>query len=331
MATLSVFLKMTQIEKHEIKDPDEILLKIEACGVCRSQLHGIEGDWKDHGIPPGLPTVPGHEIVGSVMEVGEKVTKFKIGDRAGVSPLLKSCRICDYCKKGKEQLCESMEILGETLKGGYAEYVTVSEDFATKIPSEMKSEYAAPLFCAGVTAYGSIRASEPAPGRKIGIFGIGGVGHMAIQFGKLEKLEMIAVSRNQKHLDLAKRLGAAHTASYSNATKTLDDIKSKIGLLDAAIVFAPSDNVTELAINSVKKGGLVVIATVGEIKGFIAFDEKTIRGTVIGSPKDMEEVIRIAHENNIEVVYETHPLEDANKVLLKLKNSEIEARAVLIP
>ena len=99
-----------------------------------------------------------------------------------------------------------MEILGETLKGGYAEYVTVSEDFATKIPSEMKSEYAAPLFCAGVTAYGSIRASEPAPGRKIGIFGIGGVGHMAIQFGKLEKLEMIAVSRNQKHLDLAKRL-----------------------------------------------------------------------------------------------------------------------------
>ena len=114
---------------------------------------------------------------------------------------------------------------------------------------------------------------------------------------------------------------------------SLDDIKSKIGLLDAAIVFAPSkiDNVTELAINSVKKGGLVVIATVGEIKGFIAFDEKTIRGTVIGSPKDMEEVIRIAHENDIEVVYETHPLEDANKVLLKLKNSEIEARAVLIP
>ena len=261
----------------------------------------------------------------------ERIHLLSIVEKKGLKPLLKSCRICDYCKKGKEQLCESMEILGETLKGGYAEYVTVSEDFATKIPSEMKSEYAAPLFCAGVTAYGSIRASEPAPGRKIGIFGIGGVGHMAIQFGKLEKLEMIAISRNQKHLDLAKRLGAAHTASYSNATKTLDDIKSKIGLLDAAIVFAPSDNVTELAINSVKKGGLVVIATVGEIKGFIAFDEKTIRGTVIGSPKDMEEVIRIAHENNIEVVYETHPLEDANKVLLKLKNSEIEARAVLIP
>ncbi len=324
-------LKMTQIERHEIKDPDEILLKIEACGVCRSQLHGIEGDWKDHGIPPGLPTIPGHEIVGSVVEIGEKVTKFQTGDRAGVSPLLKSCRVCDYCKKGKEQLCESMEILGETLKGGYAEYVTVSEDFATKIPSEMKSEYAAPLFCAGVTAYGSIRASEPAPGRKIGIFGIGGVGHMAVQFGKLEKLEMVAVSRNQKHLDLAKRLGAVHTVSYSDAATTLDEIRSKTGLLDAAIVFAPSDDVTELAINSVKKGGLVVIATVGEIKGFIAFDEKTIRGTVIGSPKDMEEVIRIAHENDIEVVYETYPLEKANEVLLKLKNSQIEARAVLIP
>ena len=195
----------------------------------------------------------------------ERIHLLSIVEKKGLKPLnLENLRLLerlvekkDYGMRRQGAVVRIMEILGETLKGGYAEYVTVSEDFATKIPSEMKSEYAAPLFCAGVTAYGSIRASEPAPGRKIGIFGIGGVGHMAIQFGKLEKLEMIAVSRNQKHLDLAKRLGAAHTASYSNATKTLDDIKSKIGLLDAAIVFAPSDNVTELAINSVKKGGLV--------------------------------------------------------------------------
>ncbi|MDI1496168.1 MAG: Zn-dependent alcohol dehydrogenase [Cenarchaeum symbiont of Oopsacas minuta] len=324
-------LKLTWIERHEIKRPNEILLKIKACGVCRSQLHGIEGDWKDSGIPSDLPIVPGHEIVGSIVEIGKNVTRFKVGDRVGVSPLLESCRVCDYCKSGKEQLCESMDILGETLKGGYSEYVTVSEDFATKIPSGMKSEYAAPLFCAGVTAYGSIRASEPSPGKKIGIFGIGGVGHMAIQFGKLEKLDMLAVSRNKKHLELAKRLGALHTVSYSDASSTLNEIKSKTGLLDAAIVFAPSEDVTELAINAVKKGGLVVIATVGKIKGFVAFDEKTIRGTLIGSRQDMEDVVKIAYENNIEVVYETHPLEKANKVLAKLKNSQIEARAVLIP
>ena len=139
-------LELQMIDKHEIENANEILIKIEACGVCHSQLHGIEGDWEKFGLPPGLPTVPGHEIVGSVENVGKNVTKFQVGDKAGVSPLLGSCRKCDYCTAGKENLCDSMEILGETLRGGYSEYVNVHEDFATKVPNSMKSEYAAPLF-----------------------------------------------------------------------------------------------------------------------------------------------------------------------------------------
>ena len=325
-------LKLTEIDRHKIERSNEILLKIEACGVCHSQLHGIEGDWKDLGIPPQLPTVPGHEVVGKVVEVGSGVTKFKIGDRAGITPLLEACKECQYCKEGKEYLCESSIILGETLKGGYTEYVTVTEDFATKVPESMKPEYAAPLFCAGITAYKAVKAAEPQTHKKIGIFGIGGVGHMAVQFANVQDCDVIAFSRSQSHLDVAKRLGAIDAMQFSESQEEfLEKLKEKHGLLDAAIVFAPADIVTDTAIKSIKKGGMVVIATIGKNPSFVAFEEKTIRGTLIGSTKDMEEVIKTCDEKNIEVVSEVFPLEDANKVLKKLKDSEIEARAVLIP
>ena len=325
-------LKLSEIEKHEIKKPNEVLIKIEACGVCHSQLHGIEGDWKDIGIPPQLPTIPGHEVVGKIVEIGDKVTKFKVGDRAGITPLLEACRKCQYCKEGKENLCESAEITGESFKGGYTEFITVSEDFATKIPQSMKPEYAAPLFCAGITAYKAVKAAEPKSHKKIGVFGIGGVGHMAVQFAKIEGSEVIAFSRSQNHLSVAKRLGAKDVVVFSeNQEELLDKIKKEHGLLDAAIVFAPADIVTDTAIKAVKKGGLIVIATIGKNPTFMAFEEKTIRGTLIGSTKDMEQVIKICDEKNIEVITESFPLEDANEVLKKLKNSEIEARAVLVP
>src|SRR3989304_3718808 len=293
-------LKLTEIDRHEIQRPNELLIKIEACGVCHSQLHEIEGDWKDLGIPPILPTVPGHEVVGKVVEIGKNVTKFKVGDRAGISPLLESCMKCQYCKEGNEHLCESMQVLGESLKGGYAEYVTVTEDFATKIPETMRPEYAAPLFCAGITAYKAVKASEPSKNKKIGIFGIGGVGHMVLQFAILEGADAIAISRNKKHLEIAKKLGASITITYNqDQEKFLQELKEKVGLLDAAIVFAPADIVTNTAIKAIKKGGL--------------------------------EVIRIADEKNIKVFSEVYRLEQANEVLAKLKTSEIEARAVLVP
>jgi len=308
------------------------LVKIEACGVCHSQLHSIEGDWKDIGIPPTLPTVPGHEVVGRIIEIGNDVKKFKIGERVGITPLLGSCLDCQYCNEGKEYLCENMDVTGESLKGGYTEYITVSEDFATKVPDNMKSEYAAPLFCAGITAYKAVKAAEPEKNKKIAIFGIGGVGHMAIQFAKIQGCEVSAVSRKEKHLDVAKKIGADNAFVYSsNQEQFLQNVNKTYGLFDAAIVFAPVDEVTDTAIKSIKKGGIVVIATVGKIPNFLAFEEKTIRGTLIGSRKDMEDVIKIASENKLEVVTEAFPLEEANQVLIKLKNSEIDGRAVLIP
>ena len=325
-------LKLTEIPKHEISTPTEVLIKIEACGVCHSQLHGIEGDWKDIGIPPTLPTVPGHEIVGKIEQIGKDVTKFSIGERVGLTPLLGSCMQCQYCEDGKEYLCEKMEVTGESLKGGYSEYITASEDFVTKVPDTMRPEYAAPLFCAGLTAYKAVKAAEPEKNKKLAIFGIGGVGHMAIQFAKIAGCEVTGISRKENHLNVAKKLGADNTIVYNtNQEEFLENLTNNYTLFDAAIVFAPSDDVTDTAIKSIKKGGLVVIATVGKIPSFLAFEEKTIRGTLIGSRRDMEDVIKIAEEKKLHVVTETFPLEEANEVLEKLKTSKIDARAVLIP
>ena len=325
-------LKLTEIDRHEIANPKEILVKIEACGVCHSQLHSIEGDWKDIGIPPTLPTVPGHEVVGKIVEIGSNVAKFKVGERVGITPLLGSCLDCQYCNDGKEYLCEKMDVTGESLKGGYTEYITVSEDFATKVPDTMKSEYAAPLFCAGITAYKAVKAAEPKKNKKIAVFGIGGVGHMAIQFAKIEGCEVSGVSRKEKHLEVAKKLGADNVFVYSsNQKQFLQDVNEEYGLFDAAIVLGGGEQVTDTAIKSIKKGGIVVIATVGNIPNFLAFEEKTVRGTLIGSRKDMEDVIKISDEHKLKVVTESFPLEQANEVLARLKNSEIDARAVLIP
>jgi len=325
-------LKLTEIDRHEIANPKEVLVKIEACGVCHSQLHSIEGDWKDIGIPPTLPTVPGHEVVGKIVEIGSNVTKFKVGERVGITPLLGSCLDCQYCNDGKEYLCEKMDVTGESLKGGYTEYITVSEDFATKVPDTMKSEYAAPLFCAGITAYKAVKAAEPKKNKKIAVFGVGGVGHMAIQFAKIEGCKVSGVSRKEKHLEVAKKLGADNVFVYSsNQKQFLQDVNEEYGLFDAAIVFAPVEQVTDTAIKSIKKGGIVVVATVGNIPNFLAFEEKTVRGTLIGSRKDMEDVIKISDEHKLKVVTESFPLEQANEVLARLKNSEIDARAVLIP
>ena len=211
-------------------------------------------------------------------------------------------------------------------------FINASENFLTKVPDSMSSEYAAPLFCPGITAYKAVKAAEPEKNKKIAIYGIGGVGHMAIQFAKVEGCEVTGISRKKEHLNVAEKLGAGKTFQFTESQEEfLTKVKDDYGYFDAAVVFAPSDMVTDTAIKSVKKGGTVIIATVGKILNFLAFEEKTVRGTLIGSMKDMEKVIEIAQKNNFKVVTESFPLEQANEVLERLKNSDIEARAVLIP
>lgn len=324
-------LKLKSIPFPKMKKKGDLLLEIEACGVCRSNLHMIEGDWKNHGSPSVLPVVPGHEVVG-VVKKADSARKVRMGDRVGITPLASSCLKCDYCATGKEHLCESAEITGESVQGGYAEYISVNEEFVTSIPDSIDSVHAAPLFCPGITAYKAVKASEPARNRSLGIFGIGGVGHFAIQLAKLEGSRVIGISRTKRHIDLAKKLGADNAVTYQESIdQFVKNLKRQEGLLDSAIVFAPSEKAIGAAVESVKKGGLVVVAVVGNIPNFFAFDEKTIRGTVIGSRQDMADLVRIAADKSLNIVIEMHKLAEANEVLARLKNSEVEARAVLVP
>jgi len=173
------------IERPTIKERTELLLEIEACGVCSSNLHLIEGDWKKHGVPSSLPRVPGHEAVGIIRNIGDGVKKVKIGDRVGIQPLFSSCLQCSYCMSRRENLCESAEITGESVDGGYAEYISALEGFGTPIPDSFDSSHTAPLFCPGITACKAVKASELAADKTVGIFGVGGVGHLAIQIAKI--------------------------------------------------------------------------------------------------------------------------------------------------
>jgi propanol-preferring alcohol dehydrogenase len=325
-------LKLMSIDRPAAHGKNGLLLEIEACGVCRSNLHLIEGDWKKHGSPSTLPVVPGHEVVGIVKQTGSGVKKVKVGDRVGIQPLFSSCLHCEYCAAGRENLCESAEITGESVQGGYAEYISAVEEFVTPIPDSMDSEHAAPLFCPGITAYKAVKAGEPAKGRTVGIFGVGGVGHLAVQLAKMQGARVVAVSRAKKHLDLSKKLGADNVVVYQDSQEQfLKNLKKEEGLLDTAIVFAPSDKAIDSAIKSVKKGGTVVLGVLGNVADFPTFEEKIVKGSVIGTRKDMADLVKLASSSGLKVIVETHRLAEANEVLAKLKKSQVEARAVLVP
>ena len=312
-------LKLVDVSKPSISS-HELLVRIRTCGVCRSNLHLIEGDWLKYGIPPKLPIIPGHEIVGVIEEIGEDVKYFNKGDRVGIQPLYESCLNCEYCLTGNEHLCDQRRLTGDTENGGYAEYISIREEFAYKIPDNIDDVEAAPLFCPGVTAYRAVKLADINPDERVGVFGIGGVGHIALQIAKLYSARVVAVTRSKLHQDIAASLDADEV--YSNN----DDI----GLLDKAIIFAPSNEAISKAIRAVKKKGTIILGVFGSISDdFMFVDEKIIKGSVIGSRKDMRDVLALASRRLIKIITKDFPLEDANEVLEALKYSRIEARAVL--
>ena len=316
------------LKNEEYPDPvlkdDELLLKIAACGVCHSNLHTIEGDWKPIGIPAKLPIIPGHEIVGIVEEVGKGVKKFDIGQRAGVQPLYNTCGHCEYCLSGRENLCLNQDGTGESVDGGFAQYIKVRDEHAYSVPDNLNEVEAAPLFCPGVTAYRGIRRTGLTFGQKIAIFGIGGVGHLSLQFAKMTGAEVIAVDAGQGQLELAKELEADYVVSPGE----VDSLIQKIGRPDIVAIHAPAQKAIDQAFQTVKRGGTVLLATVGQ-PFFNSFEEYTLIGTEVGTRLDMQQVLKLAEKRKIKVKTKTYNMSEVNEVLLKLKKGEVTGRAVL--
>jgi alcohol dehydrogenase, propanol-preferring len=305
----------------------QVLLRVVSCGVCRSNLHMVEGDWADGGTPSFLPIIPGHEVVGTVAALGEGVREFAVGDRVGVQPLWSTCGHCDYCVGGRDHLCQSKHITGESVDGGYAEYMLATARHTYLLPDQLDFADAAPLFCPGITAYGSTLKAAPVPGRRVAVFGIGGVGHMVLQMAGLYGADLYAVSRGREHLALAEELGAVGIdASQGDAGETL----TKRGGMDASIVFAPSARVIEQAIRATRPGGTIVLGVNAPLGEVPFAEEKTVVGSLLGTRQQMREVLRLAAEGKIRAQCEPYPLAEATEALVQLKRGEVRARAVLM-
>jgi len=214
---------------EEVRDPrpgrGQILIRVAACGVCRSNLHMIEGDWVKNGVPARSPIIPGHEIVGRVVAIGEGVDGIAAGQRVGVQPLWWTCERCEFCLTGREELCQNKKLTGEMVDGGYAELVVANERHVYPVPDGLADAEAAPLFCPGITALGAVSKARLAPGRTLALFGFGGVGHLVQQLAQLAGAEVTVIARSASHLKLATKLGAARTLDATHITDSEADLR----------------------------------------------------------------------------------------------------------
>jgi propanol-preferring alcohol dehydrogenase len=299
----------------------EVLVRVRACGVCRTDLHVIEGE-----LPPRKsPVIPGHQVVGLVEKQGESARRFGIGDRVGIAWLHRTDGTCEYCRSGAENLCDNPLFTGYSVDGGYAEFIDAPEDFVYAIPKGFPDEQAAPLLCAGIIGFRSLRLSGIKAGGRLGFYGFGAAAHVAIQVARHWGVEVFASTRDARHQKLALELGAAWAGG------TLDEPPKK---LDAAIVFAPAGEIVPAALKALKKGGLLVLGGIhmSPIPSFsydLLYQERMIRSVANNTRKDGEDFLRVAAEIPIRTRVQIFPLSEANHALNALKNDAIPGAAVL--
>lgn len=319
-------LRLEDVETPKV-GPGEVLIKVSACGVCRSNLHMIEGDLlRDEHVPSRLPLIPGHEVTGMIEEAGKEVTTLSVGDKVGVQPLYNTCGKCELCMTGHENLCPNSQWTGQTVDGGYAQYMKAIGAHVYRVPTGLDMAEAAPLFCPGLTAYSAVRKMEPYAGKKVAVFGIGGVGHMSVQYARVSGCTVVAVDREPDHLALAEEIGADETVSSLEK-----DALSTIGQVDASVVHAPSDEYISMAAEVTKRGGIVVVGAMGGIAKFPFTKEVVVKGSLIGTRADMENVLKIASKGLVRAKVDRFNLTKANDVLLSMKRDRIRGRAVLVP
>lgn len=313
-------LALTEIETPH-PGPRQVRLKINACGVCHTDLHICEGDLD----LPRRPTVPGHQIVGVVEAVGQGVTRHQPGDRLGVPWLYQTCGQCRYCRRGQENLCENIQFTGLHADGGFAEYMVVHEDFAYPIPAIFSDVEAAPLLCAGVVGYRSLRMSRVQPGQRLGLYGFGASAHIIIQIARHWGCEVFVFTRGQHHRQLARSLGAVWAGGAE------DDPGA---LIDSSIIFAPAGGLVPLALQRLDKGGTLALggihmSDIPQMPYELLWHERTVQSVANSTRQDVVDFLQAAAEVPVKTEIELFELEQANETLQRLKRSEINGAAVL--
>ena len=311
--------------------PGEVLVKVAACGVCHTDLHAIDGDWP---VKPALPLVPGHEGVGHVAAVGAGVGDLKEGDAVGVPWLYDACRACEYCETGWETLCTRQRNTGYSVNGAYAQYVLASAPFVGRLPKDADFVAMAPILCAGVTTYKGLKETEARPGEWVVISGIGGLGHVAIQYAKAMGLNVVAIDVAQDKLDLAAHLGAdlAVDARQPDAIERVQRLTD--GGAHGVLVTAVSPQAFQQAIACARRRGTV--ALVGLPPGDfptpifdVVLKRITVRGSIVGTRRDLAESIAFAVDGKVRATVSARPLEQVNAVLDDLRAGRIEGRVAL--
>lgn len=308
----------------------EILVKTESSGVCHTDLHAKIGDWP---VKPKLPLIPGHEAVGVVEKVADGVKTIKVGDRVGNAWLHSACGECEYCLEGRETLCNYQQNSGYSVDGGYAEYFKVPAAYCGKIPENVSSAEIAPILCAGVTTYKAFKVSGAKAGDWVAIFGIGGLGHLAVQYAKAMAFNVIAVDIFDDKLELAKELGADKTVNSAN-TDPVQFMKDEVGGVQASISVAVSKKPFEQAYYSLKRGGtLVAVALPNENMEIPIFDTvldgKTVKGSIVGTRKDLQEAIDFAAREKVRARVSVEPLENINDIFNRMEKGNIDGRIVM--
>ncbi|MGB8593591.1 MAG: zinc-dependent alcohol dehydrogenase [Candidatus Acidiferrales bacterium] len=326
-------LVLEEVSQPQIR-PDEVLIEIEACGVCHSDLHVADGDWVQLAGIVKKPLILGHEIAGRVVERGAEVRNLSIGERVGVPWIHRTCGVCEFCREGNENLCIKQQITGVTVDGGYAEYVTAPAAHALPIPDGVSSIEAAPLFCAGVTVYRALNQSGIVSGQRLAVFGIGGLGHLAVQIGKALGAEIIAIDVAEEKLALAKSLGAAHTMDAASPD-TIKRLRA-LGGVHTAIVTSAAKSAYDMAFYSLRPTGtLLVVGLPAENICFppilMASGEVRIRASAVGTRQDVREVLSMAAAGKLRCQTAKRPLHEVNAVFDELRRGKISGRVVLEP
>ena len=320
------------VEEYTLPEPGpgQALVKLISSGVCHTDLHAAEGDWP---VKPSPPFVPGHEGVGTVEKVGEGVTDVQVGDLIGNAWLWSVCGDCQYCRTGWETLCEEQQNGGYSTDGSFGQYMLVDTKFAARIPEGADPYEIAPVLCAGVTVYKGLKRTEVRPGQWVVISGIGGLGHIAVQYAVAMGMRVIAVDVADDKLALAKKHGAELTVN-AFAVDPAEEIQSKTGGAHGVLVTAVHPAAFRQAIDMTRRGGTIVFNGLppGEFPApifDIVLKGLTIRGSIVGTRQDMDEALAFYAAGKIKPTFSKRPLEDINAVFDEMEHGKIEGRVVI--